>query len=655
MNIRITCLALALLAGCTATPPVASNASSPTPQGPGHPSGSGKSVSMPPGATPVPGAAAQWWPGAPPIGIPPLPTPRVAGVPRPLQGLSSPCLNMTEGPYLSPHMPLNVTAQTAPATPSTPAETAVQKQDATATARSEVLSTAPRNVAIQPHVLQVHPRPASRERYQPIGENPIQQVAADPVSTFSVDVDTGSYANVRRMLSAGCLPIPDAVRVEELVNYFGYDYATPRDAHPFAVHTEVAAAPWNPDHALLRIAVKGKDLAKDTLPPANLVFLVDVSGSMATPERLPLIKSSLRLLVESLRPQDRISLVTYAGRTAIVLMAVPGDQKSTILNAIDGLQPGGGTAGGSGIELAYRVAGEGFIKGGINRILLATDGDFNVGVTDFRQLKAMVEERRKSGVSLSTLGVGSGNYNEHLMEQLADAGNGAYSYLDSLMEGHKVLVNEMTSTLATIAQDVKVQVEFNPAAVQEYRLIGYENRALKREDFKNDQVDAGDIGAGHTVTALYELTPVGAAASVDSLRYGQPPARTAVSPGGKELAFVKLRYKLPGEATSRPMEVAVSATPLQPIRNASTDFRFATAVASFGELLRGGKYLGRWRIQDARELASEARGTDRFGHRGEFLRLADLAASLATRKAEPPASSRAPNDAGFALRSPQTP
>jgi Ca-activated chloride channel homolog len=470
--------------------------------------------------------------------------------------------------------------------------------------------------------------PSDRERYQPIADNPVHLVAEVPVSTFSIDVDTGSYANVRRMLNEGRLPPADAVRVEEMINYFPYDYALPHGEAPFAVHTELARAPWNREHLLLRVALKGKDLAKETLPPANLVFLVDVSGSMDTPDKLPLLKASLKLLVNGLRPQDRIALVTYASGTQVVLESTPGSDKARVANAIDALQPGGSTAGASGIELAYRMAQQGYIQGGINRILLATDGDFNVGITDFRQLKSLVEERRKSGISLSTLGFGTGNYNEQLMEQMADAGDGAYSYIDNLMEGHKVLVNEMTSTLATIAQDVKIQVEFNPSAVREYRLIGYENRLLAREDFNNDKVDAGDIGAGHTVTALYELSPVGAAGLVDPLRYGQ----TAKAPAGAdELAFVKLRYKLPGEHTSRLIERAVSRADAKPLEQAGSDFRFATAVAGFGQILRGGRYTGTWQILDARRLAAASLGDDRYGYRAEALRLMDLAGSLATR------------------------
>ncbi len=475
-----------------------------------------------------------------------------------------------------------------------------------------------------------------RERYQALVDNPIQQVASAPVSTFSIDVDTGSWSNVRRILNAGRLPPGDAVRVEELINYFPYDDAPPRDGTPFAVHTEVARAPWNDRRLLLRIAIKGADKAVDALPPANLVFLVDVSGSMNSPDKLPLLKSSLKLLADRMRPQDRISLVTYASGTTVALEATSGAEKAKVVNAIDGLRAGGSTAGASGIELAYRVARQAFIPGGINRILLATDGDFNVGVTDFRQLKDLVAQRRASGISLSTLGFGTGNYNEQLMEQLADAGDGAYSYIDTLLEGHKVLVTEMSSTLETIARDVKVQVEFNPAVVSAYRLIGYENRILAREDFNNDRVDAGDVGAGHSVTALYELTPAGEAGAVDPLRYGRPaPAARAAAGASTELAFVRLRYKHPQEDASRLIERPVAAGTLRGLEAGSAELRFATAIAGFGQLLRGGRHTGTWRIGDARALAAGAVGSDRFGYRAEALRLMDLAGALATPTAQP--------------------
>lgn len=472
-------------------------------------------------------------------------------------------------------------------------------------------------------------QPQANERYGQITDNPVKLVAEAPLSTFSIDVDTGSYSNVRRLLNAGSLPPSDAVRVEELINYFPYDYALPTDQRPFAVHTELAPAPWNPERVLLRIGVKGQDVAKQNLPPANLVFLVDVSGSMNSPDKLPLLQSSLKLLVNELRAQDRIALVTYAAGTQLVLSATSGAEKARIKAAIDALRAGGSTAGAAGLQLAYSAARQGFVKGGINRILLATDGDFNVGVADDRQLKSMVEEQRKSGVSLSTLGFGTGNFNERMMEQIADVGDGAYSYIDSLMEGHKVLVNEMSSTLATIARDVKVQVEFNPAVVTEYRQIGYENRQLKREDFNNDQVDAGDIGAGHTVTALYELTLAGSKGSVDPLRYGkkaEPHEALA-----NELGFLRLRYKTPEAAASELIEIPLQRAAIKSGAGTSSEFRFATAVAGYGQLLRGGKYTGGWNYPEARQLAAGSIGQDRFGYRGEFLRMIDLTQALTTR------------------------
>lgn len=478
--------------------------------------------------------------------------------------------------------------------------------------------------------------PQDREQYGAIIENPVKQVSELPVSTFSIDVDTGAYSNVRRMLNAGRLPPADAVRVEEMINYFPYAYTLPRGNAPFAVHTEIAPAPWNPSHHLLRIGIKGQDIAKASLPPANLVFLVDVSGSMNSPERLPLLKSALKLLINQLRPQDSVSLVTYASGTQVVLEPTSGAHKARIIAALDNLRPGGSTAGAAGIALAYSMAEQAYIKGGINRILLATDGDFNVGVTSFDALKNMAEEKRRSGVSLSTLGFGVGNYNEKLMEQLADAGNGNYSYIDTLNEGQKVLVEEMTSTLATIAKDVKIQIEFNPAVVSEYRVVGYENRMLKREDFNNDKVDAGEVGAGHTVTAIYELTLKGNAGSVDPLRYGKEKVASAEKSAGMdksgELAFLRLRYKDPDGDVSKLMEWPLNRQDIKSsFAQASTEFRFAAAVAAFGQQLRGGKHKGEMGYADIAKIASEARGADTYGYRGEFLRLVNLAQSLATR------------------------
>ncbi|MDO6388302.1 VWA domain-containing protein [Uliginosibacterium sp. 31-12] len=509
-------------------------------------------------------------------------------------------------------------------TPTAPPAPAAAKVAETRSVSADMV----RMIAMPAPILMQAPAP-DRERYGALTDNPVKRVAEAPVSTFSIDVDTGSYSNVRRMLNAGRLPPADAVRVEELINYFPYDYAQPQDGRPFAVHTELAPAPWNSERVLLRIGIKGMDVAKASLPPANLVFLVDVSGSMNSPDKLPLLKSSLKLLVNELRPQDRISLVTYASGTQVVLPPTAGSDKATLIAAIDGLRAGGSTAGASGIQLAYAAAQQSFIPNGINRILLATDGDFNVGLNDTRQLKSLIEEKRQSGISLSTLGFGTGNYNEAMMEQIADVGDGAYSYIDSLMEGHKVLVNEMTSTLATIARDVKVQIEFNPAVVREYRQIGYENRQLAREDFNNDKVDAGDIGAGHTVTALYELTLVEGKPSVDDLRYAPQPPREG--PLANELGHLKLRYKLPAASSSQLIDFALQRSAIKPLAAASSEFRFATAVAGVGQLLRGGKYTGDWGYAQARALAATDLGQDRFGYRGEFLRLLDLATALGTR------------------------
>ncbi len=508
----------------------------------------------------------------------------------------------------------------------------VHKSEASASRAMSMPAAAPAAARMAPAAaaMTIMPaQPQSTERYSQISDNAVKQVAEAPVSTFSIDVDTGSYSNIRRMLNAGRLPPSDAVRVEELINYFPYDYAQPTDKRPFAVHTELAPAPWNPERVLLRIGIKGQDVAKQDLPPANLVFLVDVSGSMNSPDKLPLLQSSLKLLVNAMRAQDRISLVTYASGTQVVLPSTSGAEKATITGAIDALRAGGSTAGASGLQLAYSAAQQGFIKGGINRILLATDGDFNVGVSDDRQLKSMIEEKRKSGISLSTLGFGTGNYNERMMEQIADVGDGAYSYIDNLMEGHKVLVNEMTSTLATIARDVKVQIEFNPAVVKEYRQIGYENRQLNREDFNNDKVDAGDIGAGHTVTALYELTLEGSKGSVDPLRYGKKVEPKDVL--ANELAHLRLRYKAPEASASELIEIPLQRDAIKSHAGVSSEFRFATAVAGYGQLLRGGKYTGNWSYPDARQLAAESVGKDRFGYRGEFLRMIDLTQALATK------------------------
>jgi Ca-activated chloride channel homolog len=483
--------------------------------------------------------------------------------------------------------------------------------------------------------------PQERENYAHFDDAGVLRVAEQPVSTFSIDVDTGAYSNVRRWLRNGRLPPQDAVRVEEFINYFDYAYAPPRDRRtPFATHVELAPTPWNAKTQLLRIGLQGAqaplgpqgELPPANLPPANLVFLVDVSGSMNSADKLPLVKSSLKLLVNELTARDRISLVIYASGTGVVLEPTPGDRKAKIIAAIDGLAPGGPTAGAAGIELAYAMARQGYIDKGINRVLLATDGDFNVGITDFEQLKNLVERQRASGIALSTLGFGTGNYNEHLMEQLAGVGNGNYSYIDGLAEGRRVLVHARASTLHTIARDVKIQVEFNPAVVAEYRLIGYENRALAREDFANDKVDAGEIGAGHNVTALYELALAGSGGErIEPLRYG------GAKPVGSadEIAHLRLRYKSPDGDTSRLIERPIRRSELKrELAASSEDFRFAAAVAGFGQLLRGGRYTGAWTWDDVLKLARDARGADAEGWRGEFVQLVQLAQSLQSGQAQ---------------------
>ncbi len=469
------------------------------------------------------------------------------------------------------------------------------------------------------------PEPA-RETYARFNDAGVLRAAEQPVSTFSIDVDTGAYSNVRRWLRNGRMPPQDAVRVEEFINYFDYAYAPPRERNtPFAAHVELAPTPWNTNTHLLRIGLKGW-LPDAPLPPANLVFLVDVSGSMNSADKLPLVQSALKLLVNDLTARDRISLVIYASGTGVVLEPTSGDRKAQIHAAIDALAPGGSTAGAAGIELAYAMARQGFIKDGINRVLLATDGDFNVGITDFEQLKDVVAAKRRSGIALSTLGFGTGNYNEQLMEQLADVGNGNYSYIDDLAEGRRVLVHARAATLHTIARDVKIQVEFNPAIVAEYRLIGYENRALAREDFANDKVDAGEIGAGHDVTALYEIALVGSGGErIDALRYSSPPKAGT----SDEIAHLRLRYKASASDASRLIERPIRRSEIRrDLAASSEDFRFAAAVAGFGQMLRGGRYTEAWTWDDVLDLARGARGTDADGWRGEFVQLVQLAQSL---------------------------
>ena len=471
-------------------------------------------------------------------------------------------------------------------------------------------------------------KPLNRENYAHFEDNKIKRVLEHPVSTFSIDVDTGSYANVRRMLKSGRLPAHDAVRTEELVNYFSYDYPEHNDrSRPFALYREIAPSPWNDDTYLLHLGIKGYDIAQASLPAANLVFLVDVSGSMQSANKLGLLKSSLKLLTRQLDDNDRVSIVVYAGASGVVLEPTPGNDRARIMASLESLQAGGSTNGAAGIRLAYAMAEQGFIEGGINRVLLATDGDFNVGTSNIEQLKDLVAEKRKTGISLSTLGFGTGNYNDHLMEQIADTGNGNYAYIDTLNEAQKVLVDEMNSTLLTIARDVKIQLEFNPALVSEYRLVGYENRMLNREDFNNDKVDAGEIGAGHTVTALYEISLVaGKGNRIDPLRYQHeelPVART------DELAFLRIRYKEADSDTSKLLEWALDKNEIiADIEKTSADFRFASAVASFAQELRGGKHTGSFSFPRVYQLAKGALGEDSHGYRSEFIQLVKLAESI---------------------------
>lgn len=467
-------------------------------------------------------------------------------------------------------------------------------------------------------------------RYQQFDDNPVKQVAQNPLATFSLDVDTGSYANVRRFLNQGLLPPPDAVRVEEIVNYFPSDWdikdkqSIPASKPiPFAMRYELAPAPWNEQRTLLKVDILAKDRKSEELPASNLVFLIDTSGSMISDERLPLIQSSLKLLVKELREQDNIAIVTYAGDSRIALPSISGSHKAEINAAIDSLDAEGSTNGGAGLEMAYQQAAKGFIKGGINRILLATDGDFNVGIDDPKSIESMVKKQRESGVTLSTLGVGDSNYNEAMMVRIADVGNGNYSYIDTLSEAQKVLNSEMRQTLITVAKDVKAQIEFNPAWVTEYRQIGYEKRQLRAEDFNNDNVDAGDIGAGKHITFLFELTLKGQKASIDKLRYA-PDNKSAKSDKTKELAWLKIRWKSPQGKESQLVEFPLAFA----IKAPSEDMRFRAAVAAYGQKLRGYEYLNNTSWQQIKQWAQKAKGEDPQGYRAEFIRLIGLAKDL---------------------------
>jgi Ca-activated chloride channel family protein len=463
----------------------------------------------------------------------------------------------------------------------------------------------------------------SNEQYDLIVENAFKASMQNPLSTFSIDVDRAAYANVRRFLTNDQQPPMDAVRIEEMVNYFDYDYPQPKGSEPFVVSTEIGECPWNEEHQLALIGLQGVDIETADLPPNNLVFLLDVSGSMNSRDKLPLLKSAMRLLVEQMRPEDRVSIVVYAGAAGVVLE--PTADKAEILEAIKRLNAGGSTAGGAGIELAYKLAKQEFMKNGNNRVILATDGDFNVGISSDGDLVRMIEEKRNSGIYLTVLGFGTGNYKDSKMEKLADKGNGNYAYIDDILEAKKVLVNEMGGTLVTIAKDVKIQIEFNPKHVKGYRLIGYENRMLAKEDFNDDRKDAGELGAGHTVTALYELIPMGADLTVpvaDSLKY----QKTQVV-DSDELMTVKLRYKNPDEDESRLIKRAVAVNDVYTMTN-SGNLAFASAVAEFGMLLRDSQYKGSANFEDVLERAKAFKGADDEGYRAEFIRLVEKAELL---------------------------
>ncbi|MEX0937610.1 MAG: VWA domain-containing protein [Pirellulales bacterium] len=484
------------------------------------------------------------------------------------------------------------------------------------------------------------------DRYDRIVENAFLSVGDHPLSTFSIDVDTAAYANMRKFLREHrTLPPPDAVRIEELVNYFDYTYEGPTDDVPFAAHVEVVGCPWRPEHRLARFAIQGRQLAPENRPDSNLVFLLDVSGSMAPPDKLPLLKRGMQLLAEHMREQDRVAIVVYAGSEGLVLPSTPGSQRDEIISSLESLQSGGSTNGGAGIELAYKIAKENFIKGGVNRVILCTDGDFNVGTTSTAELERMVEEKATEGTFLTVLGFGRGNLNDAMMETISNKGNGNYHYIDGLTEAQKVLVEQMGGTLVTIAKDVKIQIEFNPSKVAGYRLIGYENRILAAEDFNDDKKDAGEIGAGHTVTALYEIVPAGQpveTASVDPLKYQTPASLTDAAETG-ELMTLKLRYKQPDGDVSSLLEFPVTDGGAA-FGQASGDTKFAAAVASFGMLLRGSQYAGNATLDAVAEIAGDGLGDDPHGRRKEFVELVQIAKELMPEPAAETAETTDPAD-----------
>lgn len=486
----------------------------------------------------------------------------------------------------------------------------------------------------------IYPRPGEngrynnnfeREGYDNIKENPFLKAADNPLSTFSIDVDGASYSNIRRFINAGQLPPEGAVRIEEMINYFSYQYPQPKADQPFSINTEYAICPWNTQHHLVSIGLQGKKIATENLPAANIVFLIDVSGSMMTADKLPLVQASMKLLTDQLRPQDKVAIVVYAGNAGLVLPATPGNEKLKIKNAIDGLQAGGSTAGGAGIALAYKVAMENFIKKGNNRVVLCTDGDFNVGQSSDDALERLIEQKRESGIFLTVLGYGTGNYQDAKMQKLADKGNGNHAYIDNLNEARKVLISQFGGTMFTIAKDVKLQVEFNPAVVQGYRLIGYENRILAKEDFNDDKKDAGELGSGHTVTALYEIIPVGVPAAelktVDGLKYQKPAQQTSGFTNNNEVMTVKFRYKKPDSEKSVLLQEIIHSKAID-FSKASENFHLSAAVAQFGMLLRKSDFKGNGGFDLVKRLLSKTLAVDEEGYKNELIQLVKTASLI---------------------------
>jgi Ca-activated chloride channel homolog len=469
--------------------------------------------------------------------------------------------------------------------------------------------------------------PFNREGYATIRENNFRKAMQNPLSTFSIDVDAASYSNMRRFLNSGRKPPVDAVRIEELINYFTYDYPEPDNGHPFSISQELARCPWNKNNLLLHIGLQGKHIKTKNLPPSNLVFLIDVSGSMRPQNKLPLLKKAFKLLVNQLRKQDRIAIVVYAGSSGLILPSTPGSEKETILNALNNLEAGGSTAGGAGLKLAFKVATEQYLKEGNNRVILATDGDFNVGPSSDAEMERLIEQKRKKGIFISVLGFGTRNYQDSKMEILADKGNGNYAYIDNILEAKKVLINEFAGTLFTIAKDVKIRIEFNPAVVDSYRLVGYENRMLNDEDFDNDKKDAGELGSGHTVTALYEIIPAREKTPKHNKLKYQTARLNALAKAGDEMATVKFRYKKPVGKRSILLEEVIPYADNRP-EEMSDNFQFSAAVAGFGMLLRDSDYKGTATYESVIELAREGKGEDPEGYRSEFIRLVKLAEHL---------------------------